>query len=784
MHDFLPGFKWLREVFEMKKKISLIIAAAMVLGLSACGSGNGSVSTEQNTEVTTAADTATGDAVEKDVAESDLKGEGPYTLEDTFADGGGAGGGVADGDVLLDVDFEDGDGGFGVYTNGGSFDMKAENGQLVSKIKSCGGVDYANQIFYDGFQLSQGCVYTYSFDISCDIKRQIQYRLQINGGDYHAYAGDNIEVGPDVTNFSVDFEMTEDSDPAPRLVFNMGKMDDMASDPGEHNVYIDNVKLVVKDASKATAVPALPNYVKVSVNQMGYDINGTKVAAVKTESTGDEDFIICNADTNETVYVGKLGASVHDYGSGFDIRQADFSDFTEVGNYYICTAEGPSYTFFIGETPYYDIYRDSVLMLYKQRCGMELDSTGVFDHPACHMGEAVVYGDESKKVDVSGGWHDAGDYGRYVVSTAKTLADLLNSYTDFNVDDDQMGIPESGNKIPDILDEARYGLDWMLKMQDAESGGVYHKVSCLVFPETVAPQDETDQLYLAPVSVAATGDFAAIMAKASVVYKDIDPDFSKTALEAAEKAWDYLEGLDKYTGYRNPKDIVTGEYPDDFTMDERYWAAVELYIAGVDKTKSFITANKDDKNLKEGLGWADMGLYAEYDLALCDDAGLAEIGKARIIENADALVEQSKKTGYNLGFGSAFPWGSNMMVADHGELLYMAAKVTGDDTYSKLAGMQLDYLLGNNALGYCFVTGYGTLIPEHPHHRPSQVAGQAVTGMLVGGPNKNLEDPYAKAVLAEQSAALCYVDSDQSYSTNEVTIYWNSPLIYLLAAEQ
>ena len=163
---------------------------------------------------------------------------------------------------------------------------------------------------------------------------------------------------------------------------------------------------------------------------------------------------------------------------------------------------------------------------------------------------------------------------------------------------------------------------------------------------------------------------------------------------------------------------------------------------------------------------------------------LAEIGKARIIENADALVEQSKKTGYNLGFGSAFPWGSNMMVADHGELLYMAAKVTGDDTYSKLAGMQLDYLLGNNALGYCFVTGYGTLIPEHPHHRPSQVAGQAVTGMLVGGPNKNLEDPYAKAVLAEQSAALCYVDSDQSYSTNEVTIYWNSPLIYLLAAEQ
>ena len=475
---------------------------------------------------------------------------------------------------------------------------------------------------------------------------------------------------------------------------------------------------------------------------------------------------------------------IYDYGSELMVRQADFSELTEPGYYYVYTNEGASYTFFIEADPYTDIFRDTVLMLYRQRCGIELENNGEFDHPACHTGGAIVYGSEkSSTVDVSGGWHDAGDYGRYTVSTAKTIADLLLSYTDFGVSDDDMGIPESGNGVPDILDEARVGLDWMLKMQDPETGGVYHKVTCEVFPETVAPQDETDQLVLSPISVTATGDFAAILAKAAVVYKDIDPEFSETALSAAEKAWDYLDSLESFTGFHNPKGIVTGEYPDTSTLDERYWAAVELYLAGVDKTKAFIDDTKPG-DFKEGLGWADIGYYADYDLALSEDTELAEIGKSRIVEKADEMVNQSKNTGYNLCFGSGFDWGSNMRVANDGMLLYMAAIVTGESSYSELAGYQLDYLLGTNALGYCFVTSYGTLCPENPHHRPSQVAGMAVPGMLVGGPDKNLDDPYAIAVLQEESAAMSYVDNAQSYSTNEVTIYWNSPLIYLLAAEQ
>ena len=112
----------------------------------------------------------------------------------------------------------------------------------------------------------------------------------------------------------------------------------------------------------------------------------------------------------------------------------------------------------------------------------------------------------------------------------------------------------------------------------------------------------------------------------------------------------------------------------------------------------------------------------------------------------------------------------------------MMKKALGEcdkDTVDK----QLNYLFGNNATGYCFMTGFGTLYTDHPHHRPSQVVGKTVPGMIAGGPNSGLNDPYAANVLKGVPPAKCYVDNAQSYSTNEVAIYWNSPVIYLLAGE-
>jgi endoglucanase len=348
--------------------------------------------------------------------------------------------------------------------------------------------------------------------------------------------------------------------------------------------------------------------------------------------------------------------------------------------------------------------------------------------------------------------------------------------------DDEIGIPESGNGTPDILDEARYELEWMLKMQDETSGGVYHKVTGEVFPETVLAVEETAQMILSPISNTATGDFAAVMAKASVLYRDFDADFADECLAAAEKAWDYLSAHKGDSGFKNVGDIVTGEYPDSKDADEYLWAAVELYLATGDSSYNDYAKDEleNNKAISYGLGWADVGTYALYDY--CKNVSDNETAKSKLKTAADRLTSNYKYSGYGSTISGSYVWGSNMVIANNGMLLLMASKILEDDSYVTYAHQQLDYLLGRNPVSYCFVTGFGSQSPTDTHHRPSQVLGEAMPGMLVGGADSNLEDPYAVAVLSDAANAKCYVDSSQSYSCNEVTIYWNSPLVYLLSS--
>ena len=780
--------------------IALVLSAGMILGTAACGD---TASTEAVTEAGTETEAVTESAgddngsqgndegadisTDTDSSAITLVGTGPASpedfvnaeAEDEFA--------INDGDKIIDINFDDNDlHGFGQYKNGGSFNLFVKDGVMVSEIESVGIVEHADQVFLDGFNLSKGCKYKFSFDISSDVARSVEYRFQINGGDYHAYQGEYIDVTPEMQTVTVEFEMNEESDPAPRFCFNMGKTQGMDQDPGKHNIYVDNILLEVVDSSNADSVTGIPGYTGVAVNQLGYKPDDQKFVVVKSDREDEEPFIICDAKTNETVFNGYLNPVQHDSGSYLDVRQGEFTSFKDPGEYYIVTEEGASYAFKIDDAPFDDIYKDTVLMLYRQRCGMAVEgaAAGNADHGECHMDEAVVFDNEAVKKDVTGGWHDAGDYGRYVVSGAETVADLMLAYRDYKVEDDDFGIPESGNGVPDILDEARYELDWMLKMQDEESGGVYHKVTGLVFPETVKPEEETETMYLMPVSATATADFAAVMAMASVIYKDIDPEFAETAYAAAEKAWDYVKDIDDKRGFKNPKGVSTGEYPDGKIWDEKYWAAAELYLAGRDDLEGTVNSYLSSENIEYGLGWADMASYADYDLAISDRAVTSTNAAAELKKDADEILEKMKKCGYFNGVGTKYPWGSNMTVANHAQLLEMAYNVTHEDIYKEYARKQLDYLFGVNAMGYCFVTGYGTFYPEHPHHRPSELADDLIPGMLVGGPDVNLEDPYAKTVLEGQSPAMCYVDNAQSYSTNEVAIYWNSPLIYVLSAER
>lgn len=757
---------------KIKKTVAVMLAATMMLSLAACGEKK----TTETTEATTETDASYPEAVVIEDTEEWITTEAPVEENERFT--------TVEGADVLGINFDDESlAGFTTYVNGGEYSLYIEDGQMVCDINKIGSVEHGCQVYYDGFTMAEGCVYTVSFDAYSTVERPVEWRVQINGGDYHAYASEKVVLTPEKQTITMEFTMSESSDPAPRFVVNMGYYEGMMEETIEpHKIYFDNISLFVTDSSNAAQIEGAPIPNPVKVNQIGY--HPTDVKTVITTSKDDTKFKIVKADTEETVYIGDYDPDlVFDSNVGSNIRRGDFTDFQSPGRYkIISTPSGESYEFSIGVDLYSEVYADVVKFLYMQRCGCELDANiaGDFAHAACHTGDAVIYGDEGTSVDVSGGWHDAGDYGRYVVPGAKTIQDLFLAYEDYGYDADDIGIPESGNGVPDLLDEARYELDWMLKMQDDETGGVYHKVTALVFPETVLAVDETDQMVLAPISYTATSDFAAVMAKASVVYADIDADFASACLEAAKKAFDYMEANGP-KAYNNPEEIVTGEYPDGTMEDEYVWAAAELYIATKDSKYLDALNAAMAENYRKDLGWATIGLYPLYDLAKAEgiDEAVKTAASEAFFKEADMLLEACQRDGFYVGL-KTYPWGSNMSICNNGMLLLMAYNLSGDEVYREYAQRERDYIFGVNGTAYCYVTGYGALSPTATHHRPSQVLGTTLPGMLVGGADANLEDPYAQAVLFGYSPSTCYVDNEQSFSCNEVTIYWNSPLIYLL----
>jgi len=769
-----------------KKLLSILLVLTMTAGLlltGACTKPADSEAPDDSEEIKVTNDGGVPAAAEREV----LVGEDGEYIE-------GFGNGLVNGTKIIDDHFDENVCEWATYSNGGAFKIDAIDGELVVDISKPGNLDYSVQVYRDGYSLNKGCVYDVEFDIRSDIERVIQWRLQINGEDYHPYyQEDAMPIGTETKHVCSTFTMDETSDPAPRFCFNLGKQGDLESTTA-HKVYIDNIVVTIKDASNAMALEPLPVPVAVKTNQLGYEVNGEKLFVVRYNKDVSE-FKIHDADSDEVVYTGKLPDEfLNSPSGGGSLRTGDFSDFKTPGTYYISVeGDGESYPFVITEDVYKDAFKDVIKVLTLQRCGMELDKdlAGDFAHPACHTDIATVYGTNEQK-DVSGGWHDAGDYGRYVVPGAKTVKDLFLSYTSSSAAQaDDLGIPESGNGVPDVLDEARYELEFFLKMQ-ADNGGVYHKVTCKVFPEAVMPEEETDPLVICPISTTATGDFAAVMAEAYVLYKTYDADFANKCLAAAEKAYAYMDqyALEEKGGFVNPEDVDTGEYPDAKNTDEFFWSCVELYLATGDTKYEDKALELADKGYNMGLGWADVGTYGTYDYLLMDrNGGTANPDLVALCEhNMDFYGKKEakalKKDVYFISLATNFPWGSNMTVANNAMFYHMLADVMDMSELEYYSEHGLDYLFGINPVGYCYVTGYGSLSPEHTHHRPSQVVGKSMPGMVVGGANSSPSDPYAKAVLTLRKNGKSYVDNASSFSTNEITIYWNSPAIYLLSLHE
>lgn len=681
--------------------------------------------------------------------------------------------------IISNSTFDYGTSGWGTYKeSGGVCSLGTENGSLALTVSNVGKVNYAVQVYYDIVPLYQNGVYRIKYDISSTTDRYIEAMIQQNGGTYQAYTWKGLQLTSTPQTVDYEFTMTSETDIMSKLVFNCGIQTTHEGVLPEHKIYIDNVSLELVDDSKVDYSANRPYESPVLTNQVGYKCDSKKTAVFRG-ADDQSNFSVVNADTNQIAYTGVLSGSISNSSAGETNKTGDFSAVTTPGKYYIsCGDLDNSYTFEISDSIYSDLLDDSIRMLYLQRCG-EAVTDSEFSHPACHTGMATIYG-TNDKIDVSGGWHDAGDYGRYIVPAAKTIADLLYAYeANPEIFSDNIGTPQSGNGTPDILDEARYELEWMMKMQ-RDDGAVYHKVTCENFPGYVSPESETAPLIVTPISTTATSDFCASMALAYEFYKDIDADFANNCLERAERAWSFLEANPNLI-FKNPEDITTGDYGDKSDRDERYWAAAQLYRAT--GNSKYETALNNMTALK-GLDWSTVGDYGNLAILTAEniskDSAIYKNAKSAIVSQADSFAKISSNSPYGVAI-TTYNWGSNMTVANAGIILGAAYKVTGDSSYLDAANAQLNYLLGTNPVGECFFTGYGTVSPENPHHRPSMVVGKAMKGMLVGGVNQSLEDSAAKAYCQDLPAAKRYVDNSESYSTNEVTIYWNSPLTYLVS---
>ena len=520
----------------------------------------------------------------------------------------------------------------------------------------------------------------------------------------------------------------------------------------------------------------------IFINQIGYKPNSTKIAYVRGGLKDEVFFIVDNKGVS--VYSGKLNAPVEDRVAGEPICTADFSEFTGTGEYRICMDEAASSVFPIGNGLFDDLYYSILNYFYLSRCGENIEGED-WSHDACHTGIAEIYGTGLTK-NVQGGWHDAGDYGRYVVAGAKTIMDLLLAYE------------VSGTKFNrfDILKEVRFELEWMLQMQ-RDDGAVYHKISCYHFCPFILPQLETDKLVLAPVSTAATADFAGCLAYAAQFYEESDKAFAETLVAAAIKAQDYLD-THKDELYKNPPEITTGGYGDWNVMDERYFALCSLYV--VTGKKAYLKKAMEIRKTAMGQPidetapwkrpWIDAfswGCVSAYGTEILlknqdkiEDKTIIDDLKNAIIKEADRIYAVVEKSAFGTGFERAF-WGSNGHVSDLAHMLLLANELTGNNKYYEAAKKQFDYILGCNPLNLCYVTGFGKNTVQNPHHRPSGAIGKCMPGMLAGGPAEGLMDEVAKKHLQNKAPLQSFVDLQGSYSTNEVAIYWNSPFVYLVA---
>lgn len=556
------------------------------------------------------------------------------------------------------------------------------------------------------------------------------------------------------------------------------------------------VGLVGSRGLDAWAVEAPCDIKAIALNQVGFLPGRAKRAAVvlPAASSGPVGFRVVDTASGAVSLEGMLSAARADAASGDMVAWADFSSLKRPGRYRVETCGQKSDVFAVGE----DVYGRALWMTtrayYGQRCGCKVDLGGGFRHEACHLkGAYHATSGRAGAVGNAGGWHDAGDYGRYVVNSGITTGTLLwawEMYPDA-LRGLRLEIPESGGKVPDFLAEVRWNLQWMLSMQDAD-GGVWHKQTSEEFAPFVMPEKDGLTSYVigtgsAPYkSTAATANLAAVAAIGARCYREFDAAFAEKCLAAARKAWAWAMANPKVV-FRNPPGIKTGEYGDHDLSDELLWASAELFrTTGEEQFEKAFLVYVPEHVTVGTPAWNSVASMAYWAYCMSDkaDARLRESFVAATVEAAKVRIARAAENGYgNTLRLQDYHWGSNGDAGNDALLLLVAHRLQSNGAAVEAALGNLHYLIGCNCFGVSWVTQLGARPFMHPHHRPSAADGIEAPwpGLLSGGPNAYGGDVVANA-MPKQPPMRMWVDDQRAYSMNEVAINWNAPLVFLLAA--
>jgi len=695
-----------------------------------------------------------------------------------------------------------------------------KNGAMCIHIDNGGVNRWDAQVRHREMTIQNGHTYNVSFKAWSSRPTSITGKVGMSIAPYTDYWTKKLDLTEQPQDFAFQFNMSKPDDAVAELAFHMGGQ--MIKGPGPVDVCFDDI--ILSDPQFTPQPPPAPVVLpKVRVNQVGYLPKLVKIAAVVSDSKQPLDYKLLDAK-GQAVSQGKTQILAADAASGDPLHLVDFSAFTTPGKGYVLEVAGEKSDPFDIDAGIYDKLKyDALKYFYLNRSGAPIDKayTPSLDlaRPAGHPKDVAPCTKDAGcdyTLDVTGGWYDAGDYGKYIVNGGISVWTLLNWYErnkhlsgNLAAWGDIKGfLPESQNKVPDVLDEARWELEFFLKMQVPEgkpnAGMVHHKVHDVEWTALgLAPHESKMARAIHPVSTAATLNFAAVTAQAARIWKDFDPKFSKTCLEAAERAWKAAKQNPNKLALRSDT-IGGGPYDDDKLADELYWAAAELYVTtGQPTYAEELKKSPLDQEFSNGasdgpdaaptaMTWQRVDALGKISLAVVPSK-LAPAARnqyrAQIEKAAKSYLAITERQGYRVPLepskSGKYPWGSNSFVLNNMLVMALGFDFTKDPQLLRGVALGMDYLLGRNPMAKSYVTGYGERPLENPHHRfwahqANAKYPKPPAGVVSGGPNSGLEDPYVKAAgLTSCAPQKCFIDHSEAWSTNEITINWNGPLMWV-----